>query len=60
MVSIQNSLKTVICVYKLNIAMYPGETISGYINIERKKGVSMTINVAINGAIYTFPWDINH
>ena len=46
--------------YLKRTTIYPGETISGYINIERKKGVSMTINVDINGAIYTFPWNINH
>lgn len=39
--------------------IYPGETISGYINIERKKGVSMVVNVDINGAIYSFPWNIS-
>lgn len=44
--------------YLKRTTIYPGETISGYINIERKKGVSMTINVDINGAVYTFPWNI--
>ena len=46
--------------YLKRTTIYPGETISGYINIERKKGLSMTINIEINGAIYTFPWDINN
>lgn len=38
--------------------VYPGQTISGYINIERKKGSTMTVNVDINGAIYSFPWNV--
>lgn len=46
--------------YLKRTTIYQGETISGYINIERKRGLSMTINIDINGAIYTFPWDINH
>lgn len=44
--------------YLKRTTIYPGETISGYINIERKKGISMTIDFDINGAIYTFPWNI--
>ena len=39
--------------------IYPGESISGYINIERKKGISMTVDVDIIGAVYTFPWTIS-
>lgn len=35
-----------------------GETISGYIHIERKRGTTMTINVQINEATYTFPWNV--
>lgn len=45
--------------YLKKTTIYPGETICGYINIERRKGQSMTINVNINGAIYVFPWDIS-
>lgn len=44
--------------YLKRTTIHPGETISGYINIERKKGLSMTINIDINGVIYTFPWEI--
>ena len=46
--------------YLKRITIHPGETISGYINIERKKGLSMTIDIEICGAIYTFPWNINN
>ena len=44
--------------YLKHTTIYPGETISGYINIERKKGSSLNIEIYINGAIYTFPWII--
>lgn len=46
--------------YLKRTTIYPGETISGYINIERKKWLSMTVNIDINGAVYTFPWNISH
>lgn len=45
--------------YLKRTTVYPGETISGYINIERKKGSTMTININIGGAIYSFPWNID-
>ncbi len=45
--------------YLKRTTIYPGETISGYINIERKKGDSMTIDINIGGAIYSFPWNIS-
>lgn len=45
--------------YLKRTTIHPGETISGYINIERKKCVSMTVNIDINGAVYTYPWDIS-
>ncbi len=45
--------------YLKRTTIHPGETISGYINIERQKGISITINIDINGVIYTFPWDIS-
>ena len=45
--------------YLKRTTIYPGETIVGYINIERKKGVSMNILVDIGGVKYEFPWNIN-
>ena len=45
--------------YLKHTTIYPGETISSYIHIERAKGTSMDIHININGAIYTFPWNIN-
>lgn len=38
----------------------PGETISGYVNIKREKGQTLTIYVKIKGATYTFPWNITN
>ena len=38
----------------------PGETVSGYVNIERKKGQTLYIYVKINDAVYTFPWNVGN
>lgn len=46
--------------YLKKTTIYPGETISGYINIQRKKGLSMTIIISINEVMYRFPWNIKH
>lgn len=37
----------------------PGEAISGYVNVERKKGETLYVYVKINGAVYTFPWNVS-
>jgi hypothetical protein len=39
--------------------IYPGNAVSGYVNIQRIKGSSMTVRININGAIYEFPWTIS-
>ncbi len=44
--------------YLKKTTVYPGECISGFVNIDRKKGISMTINININGAIYKFPYSL--
>ncbi|MCD8302047.1 MAG: hypothetical protein LUC44_03400 [Prevotellaceae bacterium] len=46
--------------YLKKTTIYPGEMISGYVNIARKKGQSMVINVDINGAVYRFDWNIGN
>lgn len=46
--------------YLKRTTIYPGEAITGYINIGRKKGTTMTINIDISGANYEFPWTINN
>ncbi len=44
--------------YLKRTTVYPGQAISGYINIKRSKGDSMYVVVDINGAKYGFPWSI--
>lgn len=39
--------------------IYPGDVISGYVNIKRKRGSTMTVYIDINGAKYEFPWNIS-
>lgn len=46
--------------YLKKTTVYPGQSISGYINIKRVKGVSMNIVIDINGAKYNFPWNVSH
>lgn len=44
--------------YLRKTTIFPGDVISGYVNIKLENGNSMNIYVDINGAIYEFPWDI--
>ena len=39
--------------------IHPNEGIIGYINIKRKKGHILTINISISGYIYPFELDVN-
>jgi hypothetical protein len=43
--------------YLKKTTIYPGETITGYIHIERKSGVSVYITIDINGAEYVYGWN---
>ena len=45
--------------YLRKTTIYPGDAISGYVNIKRTSGASMTVIVDINGAKYEFPWNIS-
>lgn len=45
--------------YLRKTTIYPGDAISGYVNIKRTSGSSMTVFVDINGAKYEFPWNIS-
>ena len=38
--------------------IHVGEAIIGYMNIKRKRGISMTVNIPINGQVYSFDWDV--
>ena len=44
--------------YLRRTTIYPGQAISGYINIKRSKGESMKVVVDINGAKYLFDWNL--
>ncbi len=44
--------------YLRRTTIHPGETISGYIHVERKKGETIIVNVDIKGAIYSFNWNV--
>ena len=45
--------------YLRKTTIYSGDAITGYVNIKRTSGASMTIIVDINGAKYVFPWNIS-
>ena len=38
--------------------LHPNEAIVGYMNIKRKRGVVMTINIPVNGQVFSFDWDV--
>ena len=38
--------------------VHPGEGIIGYMNIKRKKGQMMTVNIPIGDSMYSFEWDV--
>lgn len=44
---------------KIN-TLYPGQSIKGYINIDKKKGANLVIDVDINGAVFSFPWELKN
>jgi antitoxin component YwqK of YwqJK toxin-antitoxin module len=45
--------------YLKKTTIYPGESISGYINIEREWGNSMVVILNILGMKYVFPWTVS-
>lgn len=44
--------------YLQTTTLNPGESIAGYVNIEREKGNTLEVDVSINGVPYTFRWNI--
>lgn len=38
--------------------IHPNEGIIGYMNVKRKKGQMMTVNIPVGGQIYSFDWDV--
>lgn len=45
--------------YLKRTTIYPGETITGYIHIERKKGTEIKIELNVNDVWYIFPEDVD-
>ncbi len=44
--------------YLKKTTIYPDDTVIGYMNIKRKKGEILTINIPINSYTYSFDWDV--
>lgn len=42
--------------YLKKTTIHPGEVISGYVHIERRKGLQVNVIVTIDGIGYEFPW----
>ena len=38
--------------------IHPDEGILGYMNIKRKRGVSMTVDIPVGGHVFSFDWDV--
>ena len=38
--------------------IHPNEGIIGYMNIKRKRGQLMTVNIPVGGQVYSFDWDV--
>ena len=45
--------------YLKKTTIHPNESIIGYMNIKRKKGSNLIINIPTNGSIHSFEWDVN-
>lgn len=44
--------------YLKNTTVHPGEGIIGYMNIKRKKGQMMTVNIPVFEQVFSFDWDV--
>lgn len=45
--------------YLKKTTIYPDEAVIGYMNIKRKKGQTLTINIPVNSYTYSFNWNVN-
>ena len=45
--------------YLKTTTIYPNEAIIGYMNIKRKKGKILIVNIPIGDYVYTFKWNVN-
>ena len=50
--------KTIEQGYLKRNTIHSGEAIIGYMNIRYKRGATMTINIPLNGQVYSFDWDV--
>lgn len=50
--------KTISQGYLKLTTVHPDEGIIGYMNIKHSKGVRMTVNIPIEGQIFSFDWDV--
>jgi len=44
--------------YLKKTTIHPNEGIIGYMNIKRKKGQLMTVNIPVGGQVFSFDWDV--
>lgn len=45
--------------YLKKTTIHPGESIVGYMNIKRKKGMILTVDIPVDGYTYSFDWDVS-
>lgn len=45
--------------YLKKTTIHPGESILGFINVKRKKGLEMRVVIPLNGWDYVFDWDVS-
>ena len=45
--------------YLKQTTIHPNEGIIGYMNIKHRKGVHMTVNIPIEGQLFSFDWDVS-
>lgn len=50
--------KTISQGYLKLTTVHPDEGIIGYMNIKHRKGVQMTVNIPIEGHVFSFDWDV--
>lgn len=50
--------KTISQGYLKLTTIHPDEGIIGYLNIKHQKGIRMTVNIPIEGKVFSFDWDI--
>lgn len=44
--------------YLKRTTLFPGDDVAGYVLIERRKGKTLYLTIDVNGAVYTYSWEI--